>query len=78
MRMQIQRWIREAWADQNPEAKLTERDAATAATLAIEAAKQVRNRRDRGMTWQEAWSEIALEVLGTPQPSVAGKAPATS
>lgn len=68
----IQRWIKEAWAEANPKAELTTTDRVMAFDLSETAERQVQQMRAAtGMTWEQAWSEIAPEVLGTPQPSVA-------
>lgn len=79
MQMQIRRWIREAWAATNNDAPLTPIDHQLSIDLSETAAKQIRRMREqRGMMWQEAWSEIAPEFLSIPQPSVQDKAQATS
>lgn len=69
----IRDWVKEAWLDQAPEGtKLTLADLRTATSLSMAAAPRVTAMRHQmGITWQQAWSEIAPEVLGTPRPSAA-------
>lgn len=67
---QIREWIKEAWLEASPNVKLTETDLRVATRKGVEAAEMIYQiRTSRDIPWQQAWSEIAPEVLATPRPS---------
>lgn len=66
----IRGYVKEAWLAQSPK-PLTEADLRLATDLGVTSAERVYQiRTAQQISWQEAWSQIAPEVLATPRASV--------
>lgn len=65
----IKGYVKQAWLAQNPK-PLTEADLRLATDLGVKSAERVYQiRTAQEISWQEAWSQIAPEVLATPRAS---------